>query len=152
VTIPYFAGNQNVVFVPALCAVLAATVLVCLPIVFAQRLRRSPFRISVLAAGSALAAVALIGAAWLAGAAFRTLGEERARVQAELQQTYSVRLDRGEVGELVDGGKPERTLPAVARAAGLPNPDKPHTLKLVPTSEGADTYVLTLGGKTWPKS
>jgi hypothetical protein len=150
VQIPYFAANQNVVFLPALFALLAATVLVCLPIIFRPTLRRSKRRTPVLVLDGVILVVALIGTAWLAGVGFRTLGDERADLRAQLQQRYDVRLDAGQVGELIDGGKPPVTLPAVATAAGLTSPQQPHPLKLVPTAPGADTYDLTIGGKPWP--
>ena len=151
-TIPYFSTNQNVVFIPALFALLAATVLICLPIIFAPTLRRSSRRIPVIALVAVLAAVALVGTAVLAGAGFRTLGDERARVQASIQRIYGLRLDGGDVGELMDGGKPLEVLPTQAAAAGLADPQKGKALKLVPTAPGADTYVLTIGGKPWPAS
>lgn len=151
-TIPYFAENQNLVFVPALLALLAATVLICLPIVFSQGLRRSRRRIPVLAVAAVLAAVALVGTAWLAGTGFRTLGDERARVQTELRERYGIRLTGGQVGELVDGGEPSAVLPTQAAAAGLATPEEPHALELVPAAGGADTYDLTLGGTRLPAS
>jgi hypothetical protein len=150
VQIPYFAENQNLVFVPALLALLAATVLICLPIVFVQGLRRAKRLTPVAVVAGALALVALVGTAWLAGIGFRTLGDERADVRAQIEQSYDLRLTAGEVGELVDGGKPERTLPTQAAAAGLPKPQKPQALQLVPSAPGADTYDLTIGGKRWP--
>jgi hypothetical protein len=150
VPIPYFAGNQNLVFVPALLVLLVATVLICLPIVFAPSLRRSGRRAPVIALVAVFAVVALVGSAWLAGIGFRTLGDEKVRVRAAIEQDYGVRLDAAEVGQLLEGGKPERVLPDQAQALGLKNPDKPHTLKLSPTAAGADTYDLLLAGKPWP--
>jgi hypothetical protein len=151
VQIPYFAANQNVVFIPALFALLAATVLICLPIIFGRGLRRSKRRTPVLVIDAIVVLVALVGAAWLAGIGFRTLGDERAGVRAQLQQRYGVQLDAGQVGELVDGGKPLVTIPTQATAAGL-DPAKPHALKLVPRTPDGDTYDLTIGGKPWPAS
>jgi len=150
VQIPYFAANQNLVFLPALLVLLAATVLICLPIVFGPTLRRSKRRTPVLVVDALVVVVLLVGAALLAGVGFRTLGDERAHVQASIQQRYGVRLDSGQVGELVDGGKPLVSLPTQAAAAGL-DPTKDHSLKLVP-SKDADTYDLTIGGKPWPAS
>lgn len=151
-TIPYFAENQNLVFVPALLALLAATVLICLPVAFSQSLSHSRRRVPVLTVAGLLAAVALVGTVWLAGDGFRTLGDERALVQADLEQRYGIRLTGGEVGELVDGGEPRRILPSQAAAAGLTSPEEQHALKLVPAGEGADTYDLTIGGKRLPAS
>jgi membrane protease YdiL (CAAX protease family) len=150
VTIPYFGPDQNVVFVPALLALLAATVLICLPIIFAPALRRSSRRTPLIALAAVFAVVALVGTVWLGGTGFRTLGDERARVQASIQRIYGVRLDGGQVGDLVDGGRSLVTVPAQAAAARLPRPNGPQALKLVPTATGADTYVLTIGGKPWP--
>lgn len=149
-TIPYFGPNQNVVFIPALFALLAATVVICVPIIFAPTLRRSGRRTPLIALAVVFAVVGLVGTAWLAGTGFRTLGDERARVQAEIQRIYGVQLDGDQVGELVDGGKPLVHLPEVAAAAGLENPEKKKTLKLVPTAVGADTYVLEIAAKPWP--
>ena len=151
-TIPYFSANQNVVFIPALLALLAATVVICLPIVFAPRLRRSPRRAPVVALVVVVAVVALVGAALLAGRGFRTLGDERAAVQGWIAKTYGVQLNIGQVGELVDGGKPEKSVPDVAEALKLKKPNDPKTLKLVPTEVGGHTYVLELAGKPWPAS
>jgi hypothetical protein len=150
VTIQYFATNQNVVFIPALFALLAATIVICLPIVFAPTLRRSSRRVPVIALVVVFAVVGLVGTAVLAGNGFRTLGNERAAVQAWIARTYDVRLNGGEVGELVDGGKPMRKLPEVAAAAGLEDPQKAKTLKLVPKTAGGDVYELLIGGKPWP--
>jgi hypothetical protein len=152
VTIPYFSAHQNVVFLPALLALLAATVVVCLPIVFGPALRRSSRRTPVLALVVVFTVVGLVGAAWLAGTGFRTLGTERASVQASIQRIYGVRLNGAQVNELLDGGAPEQVLPTQATAARLPNPNRPKALKLVPTATGADTYVLTIGGRPWPTS
>lgn len=151
VSIPFFAGNQNLVFVPALLALLAATVVICLPIVFAPTLRRSKRRTPVVALVVVLAAVALVGTALAAANGFRTLGDERARVQAELRSQYGLDLDADEVGELIDGGKPLRTLPEQARAAKLKNPDRPKTLELKPTATDADRYELHIGEQPWPR-
>lgn len=149
-TILHFAANQNLVFVPALLALLAATVLICLPIIFVQGLRRSRRIMPVTAVCLVLAAGALAVTGWQGAIGFRTLGDERARVATELQQRYGLGLTTAEVGELVDGGKPLRALPTQAAAAGLSKPEKQKSLRLVPTSTGADTYVLTIGGKAWP--
>jgi hypothetical protein len=150
VTIPYFGPDQNLVFVPALLALLAATVGICLPIIFAPALRRSSRRTPLIALAAVFAAVGLVGTAWLAGTGFRTLGDQRARVQASIQRIYGVRLNDGQVGDLVDGGKPTVPLPTQAAAAGLAKPDDPQALQLVPTGTGAETYALTIGGKPWP--
>lgn len=151
-TITYFGSDQNLVFVPALVALLVATVVICLPIVFAPTLRRSSRRVPTIALVVVVAVVALVGTGIFAGMGFRTLGTERADVQRQIQQTYGVDLDLGQVGELLDGGKPEKALPTEAAAAKLPEPEKPKTLKLEPTSAGTDTYELLLGGRSWPAS
>lgn len=150
--IPYFAANQNVVFIPALLVLLVATVLFCLPIIFGPRLRKSKRRMPLLVVDGVLVVALLVGTALLAATGFRTLGDERSRVGAELQQRYGVELNAGQVGELVDGGRPAVPLPEVAAAAELTNPQKPKTLQLIPTATDADTYVLTIGGKPWPAS
>ncbi|MGT2424901.1 hypothetical protein [Amnibacterium kyonggiense] len=149
-TIPYFGPNQNLVFVPALFALLAATIAICLPIVFAPRLRRSPRRPAILALVVVVAVVALVGTAMLAARGFRTLGDERAAVRTWIATTYDVKLDPGQVGELIDGGKPERSIPSVAEALGLKNPDRKKTLELKPTVVGGDTYELYFAEKPWP--
>lgn len=150
--IPYFAANQNVVFIPALLVLLVATVLFCLPIIFGPRLRKSKRRTPLLVIDGVLVVALLVGTALLAATGFRTLGDERADVQAQLQQRYGVDLNAGQVGELVDGGRPPVTLPDVAAAAELKNPQEPHTLKLVPTSTDGDIYELTIGNQPWPTS
>lgn len=149
--IPYFAANQNVVFIPALLVLLVATVLFCLPIIFGPRLRKSKRRTPLLVVDGVLVVALLVGTALLAATGFRTLGDERSRVGAELQQRYGVELNAGQVGELVDGGRPAVPLPVQAEAAGL-DPTKDQTLQLIPTATDADTYVLTIGGKPWPTS
>lgn len=148
VSVDYFAGDQNLVFVPALLSLLAAAVLVCLPIAFAQVLRRSRHRAPVIASAAVLAGIALAVAAWSAGVGVRALAAERASVQAAIRTGYGVQLTGDQVRELIDGGAPTKALPAQARAAGLPNPDEPKPLTLVPA--GADTYVLRIGGRRWP--
>lgn len=150
VTIQYFAGNQNLVFVPALLALLVATVLICLPIVFAPSLRRSKRRTPLLVLAGIVAAVAVVAAAVLAGTGFRTLGNERTRLQADLAARFGVTVTSTEANELIDGGKPQKTLPQQATAAGLKDPQKPTTLHLVAAEPGADTYELLIGGEPWP--
>ena len=149
-TIPYFAANQNLVFVPALLALLVATVVICLPIAFAPSLRRSPRRAPTLALVVVVALVALVGTALLAGRGFSTLGNERAAVQSWIAKTYDVQLTSAEVGELVDGGKPTKSIPAVAEALKLKKPDDEKTLALKPTVAGGDTYTLYFADKPWP--
>ncbi len=149
--IPYFAANQNVVFIPALLVLLVATVLFCLPIIFGPGLRKSKRRTPLLVVDGVLVLVLLVGAALLAVTGFRTLGDERADVQAQIQQRYDVDLNAGQVGELVDGGRPAVPLPTQAEAAGL-DAKKDQALRLVPKATDADTYVLTIGGKPWPAS
>ncbi|MBW4041907.1 MAG: hypothetical protein HIU86_07230 [Acidobacteria bacterium] len=149
-TIPYFGTNQNVVFIPALLALLASTVVICLPIVFAPSLRRSRRRVPLLAVAGVLALIGLAGTVVLAATGFRTLGDERARVQASIQRIYGLQLTGGEVGDLVDNGKPPKSLPAVAEALRLQHPGAPKTLELKPTAAGGDTYALFFAGKPFP--
>ena len=150
VTIPYFAGNQNLVFVPALLALLAATVLICLPIVFAPSLRRSKRRAPLLVVAGVLTAVALAGAAVLTASGVRTLADERVRLQADLRAAYDLSVTSADANELLNGGKPLKHLPEQAAAAKLEDPEKPKTLRLKPTAPGADTYDLFIGGQPWP--
>jgi hypothetical protein len=150
VTIPYFAGNQNLVFVPALLALLVATLLICLPIVFAPSLRRSKRRTPLLVVAGLVAAVARVGGAVLAGSGFRTLADERGKLQADLRSQYGVSVTSADANELLNGGKPEKFLPEQAEAAKLQHPEKKNTLKLKPTEPGADTYDLFIGGQPWP--
>jgi hypothetical protein len=150
-SIPYFGSDQNLVFVPALFALLAATVVICLPIVFAPALRRSSRRTPVIALVVVFAVVGLVAGGWLAGTGFRTLGNERAAVQAWIERTYGVRLDGGQVGELVDGGKPEVRLPDAAEALGIAKPDDLHTLELRPVKAGSDVYELRFAEKPLPE-
>ncbi|TDS75942.1 hypothetical protein [Amnibacterium kyonggiense] len=149
-TIPYFGPHQNVVFVPALLALLAATIVICLPIVFAPNLRRSPRRTPVIALVVVFAVVALVGTGWLAGIGFRTLGNERAAVRSWIAKTYDIRLDPGQVGELIDGGKPLQALPEVAARLGLDKPDDEKTLELKPTEADGDVYELWFAKKPLP--
>jgi hypothetical protein len=132
VTIPYFAGNQNLVFVPALLALLVATLLICLPIVFAPSLRRSKRRTPLLVVAGLVAA------------------DERGKLQADLRSQYGVSVTSADANELLNGGKPEKFLPEQAEAAKLQHPEKKNTLKLKPTEPGADTYDLFIGGQPWP--
>ena len=154
-TIPHFADQQNIVFIPALLAVLVATVLICLPIVFAPALRRGRRRggrVVVVVAGVA-AVVALVVAGWQAGAGARVLQEERTAVAAQLQARYALRLSGAEVNELLNGGAPERVLPQQAAALELrPNTKgvQRHPLRLKAEATGSDDYVLTYGGVTLP--
>lgn len=158
-TIHHFAENQNLVFFPALLAALVATVLICLPIIFVQTLRRSGRIVPVTVVAFVLAAGVLVVAGWQGGVGFRTLGDERARVQAELQSTYGLDLSAGDVGELVDGGKVPRTLPALATQLDLKEPTKVtaacpigcYNLHFAVDDADADTYTLTFGGEPWPK-
>jgi hypothetical protein len=150
VTIDYFAGNQNLVFVPALLVLLVATVLICLPIVFAPSLRRSKRRTPLLVVAGVLALVALASAAALAIPGFGTLSAERTRLQADLRAQYGLDVSAADANELINGGKPLRYLPEQAQAAGLPDPQKQKTLKLVPTEKDPDAYDLLIGGKPWP--
>ncbi|WP_375388330.1 hypothetical protein [uncultured Amnibacterium sp.] len=149
-TIHHFAENQNVVFVPALFALLAATVLVCLPILLGQTLQRSGRRVPVTVAAWALAAVALGVSGWQTSIGVGMLAHERAEVRTGLAARYGIDLTAAEVDELVNGGKPKRTLPQQAAAAGLLKPDQPHALQLVPVDEGGDVYRLAIGGRTIP--
>ena len=149
--IQYFGPDQNLVFVPALLALLAATVLICLPVVFAPSLRRSKRRAPLTALAAVLAVVALVGTVVLALPGFRTLGEERTAVRAGIEQDYGLRLSDGDVNELLNGGRPPLTRPDVATALRLPKPTEPNALHLVPERAGSDDYVLTFGGKPWPR-
>lgn len=151
VTIEYFADQQNLVFVPALGALLIATVLICLPIVFAPTLRRrssARFRGVVVAAG-VLAGVALVAAGWQAGVGLRTLQAERASVSQQLQDRYRLGLTSGEVGELVNGGAPDKAYPDLASALDLKaTRSGEHPLRL--RTSGAGGYELTYGGAPVP--
>lgn len=103
VTPIHLAADQNDVFVPALAALLAATVLTALPVIFAPGLRRARTVRPVTIAAGTLAVVALVIAAWQAGVGVRTLQDERARLSAELATEHGYRLDDRQVGSLVDG-------------------------------------------------
>ena len=149
--IQYFAADQNLVFVPALLALLAATVLICLPIVFAPAVRRSKRRAPLLALVVVLAVVALVGTVVLALPGFRTLGAERSAVRSGIERDYGLQITDGEANELVNGGRPARTLPEVATQLRLPKPTKPHALRLVPEKTGSDVYALTFGGEPYPR-
>jgi hypothetical protein len=150
VTIPYFAGNQNLVFVPALLVLLVATLLICLPIVFAPSLRRSKRRTPLLVVAGIVAAAALVGGAVLAGSGFRTLADERAKLRTDLRSAYGLSVSSADANELLNGGKPEQYLPEQAAAAGLKNPQKKQTLKLKPSKDDPDVYDLFIGGQPWP--
>lgn len=149
--IPYFASEQDLVFVPALAALLAAAVLVCLPIVFAPALRRGRRLVPVGTVLGVLGVLALAVAVWQVAVGVGTLSDQRATVQRAIQQRYGADLSSAEVGQLIDGGKPRKAFPEQAEAAGLAKPTALHPLELVPTTTGADTYRLTIGGKPWPK-
>ena len=150
VTIHYFADHQNVVFVPALLALLAATLLVCLPIVFVQALTRSGRRTPVTAIAWVLAAVALVLAGWQASVGVGALADERGQLRAGVEARYGVTLTASEANELLDGGKPRRTLPEQAEAAGLLKPQDDHPLSLVPIGGSDDRYSLAIGGRPIP--
>jgi hypothetical protein len=147
VTIHHFAGDQNLVFVPALLALLVATVLVCLPVVLVTVIRRSRRRVLITAAATVLAVLALGVAGWQAALGFGALNDERAQVRAQVADRYGIDLTAAEVSELVDGGRPKRSLPEQAAAVGLTPADKAYPLRLVPEEPGADAYGLRFGGK-----
>ena len=146
-TIHHFAGQQNDVFVPALLALLAAAVLLCLPVVLAQALQRSGRRGPVTAAAAVLGVIALGIAGWQVAAGFGALQGERAQVRADLASRYGVELTPGQVGELVDGGRPEAALPEQAASLGLSPTEKAYPLRLVPEDPGSDVYELRFDGK-----
>jgi hypothetical protein len=159
VVIHAFAGNQNDVFLRALVAVLVATVALCCPIVFAPTMRRRGLTRPVVAVSVILAVAALTVAGWQAGIGFRTLSDERAQVQSEIQHKFGLRLTSGQVDELVNGGRPSVSLPDRARALGLKNPEtckalhfKTRTEKVSKTITRVvpNTYDLTLGGAVLP--
>jgi hypothetical protein len=150
VTIPYFAGNQNLVFVPALLALLAATVLICLPIVFAPSLRRSKRRAPLLVTAGVLAAVAVVGAAVLTASGVGTLADERVRLRSDLRAAYDLSVTSADANELINGGKPLEHLPEQAAAAKLKNPEKPKTLRLKVSEKDPNAYDLFIGGQPWP--
>lgn len=150
-TIEYFADQQNLVFVPALGALLIATVLICLPIVFAPTLRRaSRARLrGVAVVAAVLAAGSLVAAAWQGGVGVRTLQTERASVAQQLQDRYRLGLTSGEVGELIDGGAPDKAYPDLVSALDLrANKSGKHPLRL--KADGTDGYDLTYGGEVVP--
>lgn len=148
--IPHFGTTQNLVFLPALLTALVPTLLVVLPVVFAPALVRRRGGRVVRAVCFVLAALALVPVALQAGVGMRVLADERLRVQQGIEARYGLHLDDADVHELIDGGKPEKVLPQIAAKAGLEQPQKPHTLKLVPTSVGSSTYDLTIGDRPWP--
>jgi len=155
VTIPHFADQQNIVFVPALLALLVATVLICLPIVFAPTLRRGrrPGGRALVVVAGVLAVAALVVAGWQAGAGARVLQEERATVASQLQQRYGLGLSGAEVNELLNGGAPSRTSPQLASELELrPNAkgEQTHALRLKAEATGSDEYDLTYGGVVLP--
>jgi hypothetical protein len=97
-----------------------------------------------------VAAVALVGGAVLAGSGFRTLADERGKLQADLRSQYGVSVTSADANELLNGGKPEKFLPEQAEAAKLQHPEKKQTLKLKPTKDDPDAYDLFIGGQPWP--
>ena len=156
-TIPHFADQQNLVFVPALLAVLVATVLICLPVVFAPALRRGrrARRRALVVVAGAVAAAALVVAGWQAGIGVRTLQQERTAVAAQLQSQYGLDLPLGDVNELLNGGAPQRVLPDLASQLGL-RPNKKgvqeHALRLKADETDSGEYSLIYGGQTVPQA
>ena len=151
-TIPHFADQQNLVFVPALIALLIATVAICLPVVFAPALhrgRRGRRRGPIVLAGI-VGAAALVVAGWQGGVGIASLQNERSQVQADIRARYGLDLPSGDVSELISGGAPQRVLPEQAAAVGLRSTGKRYPLQLKATAADADTYVLTFDGKTLP--
>lgn len=154
-TIPHFSDQQNTVFIPALLALLVATVLICLPIVFAPALRRGrrAGRRALVAVAGVVAAAALVVTGWQAGVGVRTLQVERTSVASQLQSRYGIELPGGDVNELVNGGRPLVALPQLASSLDLkPTKSGKHALHLLPEQEGSDVYRLAYGGETVPQS
>lgn len=152
-TIPYFAEQQDLVFVPALIAVLVAVLVVCLPVVFAPRIARwrRGARGALIAAAAVVAVVALGTAGWRAGVGVRVLHEQRAQVRTEIGHRWGIDVSSGEAGTLVDGDPAKLRLPQLAQQLQLRSTKSgAHDLEIV--EEDSGSYGLTYGGVTVPPS
>jgi hypothetical protein len=86
--IPYFAEHQNDVFIPALVAVLVATVLLVLPAI----------------AGTLLARIRGRGVIRALTIALRELDEQHDSVQRAIGSRYGLQLSGEQVSSLLEGG------------------------------------------------
>jgi energy-coupling factor transporter transmembrane protein EcfT len=102
--IPYFAEHQNDVFIPALVAVLVATVLLVLPAIAGTLLARIRGRAVIRALTIALGAVALVIAVQQTVVGFRELDEQHDSVQRAIGSRYGLQLSGEQVSSLLEGG------------------------------------------------
>ncbi|MDH2445300.1 hypothetical protein QDR37_15215 [Amnibacterium sp. CER49] len=138
--IAYFAERQTDVFVPALAALLVATVAVVLPVVFAPLLARMRSRRALLAIAGAVAAVALVLTVVEGAAGFAALGEQRDSVQRDIAGRYGLTLTPGQVASLLDGGK----VKVVSAGPGTDTAVRTRTVELHATGTD-DDYALVEG-------
>jgi hypothetical protein len=140
VQIAYFAERQTDVFVPALAALLVATVAVVLPVVFAPLLKKMRGRRALVAIAAVVAAAALVLTVVEGAAGFRALGEQRASVQRGIADRYGLRLTQGQVASLLEGGK----VKVVSAGPGTDTAVRTRTVELHATGAD-DDYALVEG-------
>jgi hypothetical protein len=140
VQIAYFAERQTDVFVPALAALLVATVAVVLPVVFAPLLKKVRGRRALVAIAGVLAAAALVTTVVEGVAGFQALGAERASVQRGIADRYGLRLTQGQVASLLEGGRVQ----VVSAGPGTDTAVRTRTVELHATGAD-DDYALVEG-------
>ena len=138
--IAYFAEHQNDVFVPALAALLVATAVVVLPVVFAPALRRLRRRRALFVLAGVLAVVAVVVALLQTVAGFQRLDEQRSAVQRAVADQYGIRLTTAQVSTLLEGG----TVQVRAAGKGADAAVRTRTVELRATGADHD-YTLNEG-------
>lgn len=138
--IAYFAERQTDVFVPALAALLVATVAVVLPVVFAPLLRKMRGRRALVAVAVVVAAAALVLTVVEGVAGFQALGDQRASVQRDIADRYGLRLTPPQVASLLEGGR----VKVVSAGPGTDTAVRTRTVELHPTGTD-DDYALVEG-------
>lgn len=146
-TILHFATDQNLVFVPALLALLVGVVLVCAPILLAPRLRSRGRTVPVFAVAWVLAAALLGVAVWQAAVGFAAIGAQRVAVREDLRAEYAIDVTAEEATALVNGDAIRIALPDRGTELDLRRPDAEHALTLVPEEGEADRYAPRFAGQ-----
>jgi hypothetical protein len=147
VTILHFATDQNLVFVPALLALLVAVVLICAPVLFAPRLRTLSRTVPVFTVAWVLAAALLGLAVWQATVGFGAIGAQRVAVREDLRADYAIDVSSEQATALVNGDEVRIALPDRGAELDLREPDARHALSLVPEEGTPDSYAPRFAGQ-----